>query len=104
MAEITVASGGDPCLIMFGREPRVVKQLLLLHPAGRCLLPHLNPDRRPYKQNRFLSGMGQWPKTRGRWPKTSNNKIEAQDRAFFLATACNSGFVVICYSSLHITA
>ena len=42
MATITVASGGDPRLIMFGREPRVVKQLLLLHPAGRCLLPHLN--------------------------------------------------------------
>ena len=85
MAWVTVASGGDPGLITFGREPRVVKQLLLLHPAGRCLMPHLNPDRRQYKQNRFLSGIGQGPKTIGRWPKTSHNETEAQDCTSLLA-------------------
>ena len=31
-----------------GREPWMDKQLLLLHPAGCCLEPPLNPDRRRY--------------------------------------------------------
>ena len=71
--------------VTFGREPRVVKQLLLLHPAGRCLLPNLNPDRRQYKQNRFLSGIGQWPiyhttqatNSAGAWLPTSELGQEA---------------------------
>ena len=38
----------------FGREPHVVEQLLLLYPAGRCLLPHLDPDRRQYSFASFV--------------------------------------------------
>jgi hypothetical protein len=37
--------GDFPYFLIQGREPRMDKQLLLLHPAGRCLEFPLNPDK-----------------------------------------------------------
>ena len=61
--------GGKSGAVLSDREPWKYKQLLLLHPAGRCLEPPLNPDRRQLAIHHSKHGC--WYVARGgTWPTT----------------------------------